>query len=65
MPWKCFTSVFTSVFFRFFYKCEYLEVSQRNFFDEESNDPKQPNQLMNNLKKRNLMKRYCHILLES
>jgi hypothetical protein len=35
----------------FFYICEYLGISRRDFFDEESNDPTQLNELVKNLKK--------------
>ena len=35
----------------FFYVCEYLEISQRDFFDDENNDPVQLNELYKKLKK--------------
>jgi len=35
----------------FFYICEYLGISQRDFFDDESNDPVQQIELHKKLKK--------------
>jgi transcriptional regulator with XRE-family HTH domain len=34
----------------FFYICEYLDISQQDFFDENNNYPTQLNELINNLK---------------
>ena len=35
----------------FFYICEYLGISQRDFFDEKIDDPVQVTELLQNLKK--------------
>lgn len=34
----------------FFYICEYLGISQQEFFDEDNNNPKQLNMLIDDLK---------------
>lgn len=37
----------------FFYICEYLQISPRDFFDDDSRDPEKLNEIISNLKKLN------------
>lgn len=37
----------------FFYICEYLQISPRDFFDDDSRNPEKLNEIISNLKKLN------------